>query len=103
PNACSRLSSRAAAVPNAADSLPPAVTDARLPRTRAERTNYTETSHYDDVVAFIDSLKRIGAPISVGTIGTTSERREIPYVIASRPLVSTPEAAHALGRPIVYV
>jgi hypothetical protein len=79
------------------------VTDSRLPRTRAERTSYTETSHYDDVVAFIDSLKRIGAPISVGTIGTTSERREIPYVIASRPLVATPEAARALGRPIVYV
>jgi hypothetical protein len=54
-------------------------------------------------VAFIDSLKRIGAPIAVGSIGTTSEGRAIPYVIASRPSVDTPEAARALGRPIVYV
>jgi hypothetical protein len=79
------------------------VTDSRLPKTRAERTNYQETSHYDDVVAFIDSLVALKAPIATGTIGTTSEGRAIPYVIASRPLVSTPEQAHALGRPIVYV
>lgn len=100
---CARTASQPAATPNAVDSLPPAVSDARLPRTRAERTNYLETSHYADVVAFIDSLKRLGAPIAVGTIGTTSEGRAIPYVIASRPLVSSPEAARALGRPIVYV
>ena len=92
-----------ASLPNAVEFHPPAVTDQRLPRTRAERTNYIETSHYDDVVAFIDSLKRLGAPIAVGSIGTTSEGRQIPYVIASRPLVSTPEAARSLGRPIVYV
>ena len=93
----------ATATPNAAGSTPPAVTDARLPRTRAERTNYAETSRYEDVVAFIDSLRRIGAPIAVGSIGTTNEGRTLPYVIASRPLVETPQAARALGRPIVYV
>ena len=89
--------------PNATEFRPPVVSDQRLPRTRAERTNYHETSHYNDVVAFIDSLKRGGAQIAVGYIGTTSEGRQIPYVIASRPLVSTPDAARALGRPIVYV
>jgi hypothetical protein len=101
--ACSRAGAGASPAPNASGALPPAVTDARLPRTRAELTNYTETSRYTDVVAFIDSLKRLGAPITVGSIGTTSENRPIPYVIASRPPVSTPEAARALGRPIVYV
>jgi hypothetical protein len=101
--ACARTNASSSPPPNVSAALPPAVTDARLPRTRAERTSYTETSHYADVVAFIDSLRRIGAPIAVGSIGTTSERREIPYVIASRPLVSTPDAARALGRPIAYV
>jgi hypothetical protein len=89
--------------PNAKAALPPAVTDSRLPRTRAERTGYAETSRYEDVVAFIDSLQRVGAPIVVGSIGTTNEGRSIPYVIASRPSVDTPDAARALGRPIVYV
>ena len=103
--ACGGAGAGAAATPNVAagGALPPAVTDPRLPRTRAERTNYTETSHYADVVAFIDSLRRLGAPITVGTIGATTENRSIPYVIASRPLVSTPAAARATGRPIVYV
>jgi hypothetical protein len=38
-----------------------------------------------------------------GVIGRTSEGRDIPYVIASRPLVDSPEAAHRTGRPVVYV
>ena len=100
---CTHTGQPGSSPPNAGEFRPPAVTDQRLPRTRAERTNYLETSHYDDVVAFIDSLERIGAQIAVGSIGATSEGRQIPYVIASRPLVSTPEAARALGRPIVYV
>lgn len=77
---------------------PPAAT----PRTRAERTDYIETSHYADVIAFLDSLK--GRPsLAFGSIGRTSEGREIPYVIASRPRVSTPDEARQLGRPVVYI
>jgi len=74
-----------------------------LPRTRAERTNYLETSHYADVVAFLDSLKALHAPLAFGSIGKTFEGRDIPYVIASRPLVRTPAEAKATGKPIVYV
>ncbi len=73
------------------------------PATRAERTNYLETSHYADVVSFLDSLKLLGAPYTFGSIGKTLEGRDIPYVIASRPLVHTPAEARATGRPIVYV
>jgi hypothetical protein len=36
-------------------------------------------------------------------MGTTAGGREIPYVVASRPLVSSPSEAEALRRPIVYV
>src|SRR5215831_15902179 len=75
----------------------------KRPLTRAERTNFTETSHYDDVVVFIDSLKALGAKIATGSIGKTIEGRELPYVIASRPLVTTPAAARRLGRPIAYI
>lgn len=72
------------------------------PKTRAERTNYLETSHYADVIAFLDSLR--GRPeLTFGTIGRTNEGRDMPYVIASRPRVSTPEEARKLGRPIVYI
>ncbi len=75
----------------------------KRPLTRAERTNFTETSHYDDVIAFIDSLKLLGAKISTGSIGKTSEGRELPYVIASRPLITTPAEARRLNRPVAYI
>jgi hypothetical protein len=75
----------------------------KRPLTRAERTNFAETSHYEDVVAFIDSLKLLGARIATGSIGRTIEGRELPYVIASRPLVSTPAEARRLNRPIAYI
>lgn len=74
-----------------------------LPRTHAERTQYRETSSHADVVAFLDSLQSLGAPIRVGIMGRTGEGREIPYVLASRPLVATPAEARRLGRPVVYV
>src|SRR5947207_5763503 len=75
----------------------------KRPLTRAERTNFTETSHYDDVVAFLDSLKTLGAKIQIGSIGKTIEGRELPYVIASRPLVTTPAEARRANRPVAYI
>lgn len=75
----------------------------KRPLTRAERTNFAETSHYDDVVAFLDSLKLLGATIATGSIGKTIEGRDLPYVIASRPLVSTPAEARRLNRPVAYI
>ncbi len=76
---------------------------ATFPRTRPELTRYRETSHYADVRKFLDSLRTLRAPLAFGSIGKTGEGREIPFVIASRPLVSTPSEARRLGRPIVYV
>jgi hypothetical protein len=74
------------------------------PRTRAEVSNYTVTSSHADVVAFIDSLKRVaGNRITVGSIGRTVQGRDLPYIVASRPPVTTPAQARALNRPIVYV
>ena len=73
------------------------------PQTRAEQSNYTATSSYGDVIAFLNTLRVRGGPIAFGSIGKTTEGRDIPYVILSRPLVTTPEGARALHRPIVYV
>jgi hypothetical protein len=73
------------------------------PLTRAERSNFTETSRYADVVQFVDSLRILGAKIHVGSIGKTSEGRDIPFVVASRPLVTSASEAKRLHRPIVYV
>jgi len=80
-----------------------AAPSALLPRTRAERTGYRETSRHADVVAFLDSLRALGAPVRVASLGRSAEGRDIPFVVASRPLVAGPEEARRLGRPVVYV
>ena len=73
------------------------------PRTQAERTGYLETSSHASVQAFLDSLKGLGKPMAGGVMGKTTEGRDLPYVIVSRPLYGTPDAARRSGRPIVFV
>lgn len=75
----------------------------KRPLTRAERTGFTETSHYEDVRAFLDSLKGMGLPVALASMGTTVEGRELTYAIASRPLMATPAQARAAGRAVVYI
>lgn len=73
------------------------------PATRAERTNFRETSHYDDVVKFLHDLQSAGAPVTVEMIGRSVKGREIPLAIASYPPVANPSDARRLGKPIIYV
>src|SRR5688572_26919712 len=73
------------------------------PRTRPEATAYRETSRYADVRSFLDAMTALPLPLALGSIGKTTEGRDIPYIIASRPRVSTPDEAKRLGRPVVYV
>lgn len=82
---------------------PPRDLPNRRPLTRAERSGFTETSRYSDVMAFLDTLRATSKDIHVTTMGRTSQGREIPVVILSRPLVRTPAEAKRLNRPIVYV
>lgn len=71
--------------------------------TRPERTSGAETSTYADVVAFVDSLARLGAPIRVGILGRSPEGRTLPFVIAARPIVDSPGDAERSGKPIIYL
>src|SRR5688572_15880173 len=73
------------------------------PQTRAERTDFKETSHYADVISFIHALQAKGAPISLVYMGKSTEGRDMPLVIASRPFVATPAEARRSGKPIVYI
>ena len=73
------------------------------PQTRAERTDYRETSTYQDVIGFIESLQRKGAPITVEYIGTSKEGRRMPLVIAAHPMVASPADARRSGKPIIYI
>src|SRR5687768_2880645 len=69
-------------------------------RTRAEISNYEETSTYDDAMRVAKALA--ASPlVHYESYGRTEEGREMPLLVLSEPAVSTPEAARKLARPIV--
>lgn len=72
-------------------------------KTVPEASNFEKTSSYEEVMEFLRDLERLGAPIRIEFSGNSPKGRPIPLVIASRPLVSTPEEAIRLQRPIVYI
>lgn len=77
---------------------------AQAQQTKPERTGYRETSSHADVIAFLGELQaRAGNRVWVGSMGRTTQGRDLPYVIASRPLVTTPAQAKRLRRPVVFV
>lgn len=72
-------------------------------RTRAEATDYLETSSYDDVMRVANGIVASSALARYESFGTTEEGRAMPLLVLSEPAVPTPEAARRLGRPIVFI
>jgi hypothetical protein len=72
-------------------------------RTRAESTDYAETSSYDDVMRIVNGIVGSNPLAKQESFGKTEEGRSLPLLILSDPAVTTPEAARRLGRPIVFV
>jgi hypothetical protein len=55
------------------------------------------------VLAFLDSLQTMGAPLTITELAKSPLGKTVPLVIASRPQVRTVTEARALKRPLVYV
>ena len=72
-------------------------------QTRAEATDFVETSSYDDVLRVAQGVVTASALAKFESFGTSEEGRALPLLILSEPAVATPEAAQRLGRPIVLV
>jgi hypothetical protein len=74
-----------------------------MPQTRAETSDFEETSRYDEVTAFIGDLQRRAPNLRVENFGESQEGRKLPLMILSDRAVATRAKARALGRPIVFV
>ncbi len=72
-------------------------------QTVPERTGFARTSTHAEVLAFLDSLAVRGAGLTVGEMGRSTQGRQIPYVIAARPMVATPAEARRSGKPVLYI
>ncbi|MCW5936230.1 MAG: hypothetical protein KIT11_02855 [Fimbriimonadaceae bacterium] len=73
------------------------------PQSKAERTEFRETSSYEDVLGFLDGLQTQSPDLSVQFIGESARGQKLPLVIASRPLITNPLEAKRLGKPVLYV
>ena len=72
------------------------------PWTRAEATDFVETSTYGDVLTFLDVLERGEPRVHVGTFGYSYEGRRLPLVVWGAP-AATPDAVRSTGKTRVLV
>lgn len=72
-------------------------------KSRAEATNFEETSRYDDVIQFINELQKRSPLLRVESFGETFEKRKMPLMIMSDSPIATPAEAKSLGRPIIFI
>lgn len=96
-SACAPSTARVDADPRPASSAADAMT------TRAERTDYRETSRYDEVVALMEAADRASPLIHLTTFGTTNEGRRLPLAVVGRVADASPEAVRAAGKTVVYL
>jgi hypothetical protein len=71
--------------------------------TRPEKTDYRETSTYQDVVGFIEEVKKGSNYVTQISLGTSLEGKEIPVLVLANPRIASPEEAKASGKPIIYI
>src|SRR6266436_5372035 len=72
-------------------------------KSRAEQTNYEETSRYDDVVRFFNQLQQRTSLMRLENFGASHEGRALPLAILSDPPIALPREARDSGKPIVFV
>lgn len=72
-------------------------------KTRAERTNFTETSDYEDVVSFLTTVDHASDLVRYTTAGYSFEGRPLPLAIVGRVKDATPAAVRASGLLRVYL
>jgi hypothetical protein len=70
--------------------------------TRAERSEFRETSRYDDVVAFLDAAAKASPAIHLTTFGYTFEGRPLPLAVVGAPDASA-AAVRRTGKLRVYI
>jgi hypothetical protein len=81
----------------------------RIPRRRAgaphpaEESGFTEYTSYDNMMTYLQAVQASSTEMRLGIYGETREGRELPYAIFSRPAVTQPWEAWALGKPILVL
>ncbi len=70
---------------------------------RPEKSMFQKTSTYQDVMFFLNALKKSSDKITIFSMGKSLEGKDIPVAILANPLITTPEAAKKSGKAVVYI
>lgn len=92
--------------PAAAKAVSLAESTAAAPKhllTVGERSQWTETGHYADSVAYAMALEKASPWVKTVTIGRSPQGRDIVATIVSKDRAFTPEAARRTGKLIVLL
>jgi hypothetical protein len=79
------------------------VNDVASLRTAPERTNFRETTRYDEVLAWLEAVAAHSPLIHVDTFGYTLEGRPLPLAVVGRLADRSPAGVRASGRTVVYL
>jgi len=96
------MAGAAAAQQQTASPAAPAAAKRTWPLTRPEATNYTETSRYDEVIAFMKAMAEASPRIHLTTYGYTFEGRSLPLAVIGAP-GATPEQVRATAKTRIFI
>ncbi len=71
--------------------------------TPAEASGFTQTPRYAETMAYFERLDAASDQVAMLEFGTSPQGRAMRAVIVSKDGVTTPEAAHATGKPVVFI
>jgi hypothetical protein len=73
------------------------------PKSRAELSQFQETSSHADVVRFLTEVARQNDTFYVTNSGKSAEGRMIPLGIVAKPMVKTADEAKKSGKLVIYI
>lgn len=71
--------------------------------TRPERSNYEETSRYDDVMQFVNAVAANSKTMKLTWLGYSTEGRHLPMVVYGDVANTKPETIRRSGKLVVYL
>lgn len=71
--------------------------------TTAERTEYKNTSTYDDVMTFLFEAQKKSDKLQVLTLTTSTEGRMVPLVVIGSEQIKSPQELKLTGKPAVLI
>ncbi len=72
-------------------------------RTQAETSKFTEYTTYVNMMKYLEDMQARSLEMRLGSYGETHSGRKLPYAIFSRPTVTQPWEAWALGKPVIVL